>query len=236
VSGSEPKPELSRPEPRFIDRDLYCLHCGYNLRGLAGDPVRCPECGYDNPIADAEIPADLIKAQLEKLEPGFAVFAALCFVVFAVLSTLVLCDAPDASAVFCCLIPTALALASWLGLALGSFPKSCLDRPGWFGALMIYHFWALLLLGGFIGLPAMMLIFSGRFFSWLELDRIEVLIAAGVIALALYILAVIICVPWAYRRATRAMTPLQRDVALTIARTEIQRRLVRGPRKWTRSG
>jgi hypothetical protein len=62
--------------PRFLDRDLYCLKCGYNLRGLSGDPVRCPECGYDNPIADVEIPADLIAAQLKKMEPGVAVTIA----------------------------------------------------------------------------------------------------------------------------------------------------------------
>jgi hypothetical protein len=26
-----------------------CQHCGYDLFGLAGDPVRCPECGGANP-------------------------------------------------------------------------------------------------------------------------------------------------------------------------------------------
>lgn len=26
------------------DIDLYCLQCGYNLRGQSGDPRRCPEC------------------------------------------------------------------------------------------------------------------------------------------------------------------------------------------------
>jgi hypothetical protein len=223
-------------QPRFIDRDLYCLQCGYNLRGLSGDPARCPECGYDNPIADAEIPADLIKAQLEKLEPGAAVFAALWFVLFSLLSAVVLPDARDMSAAYCLVTPAALALASWLYLALVKFPKSCLGNAGWFSALMTYHFWALLLLAGFIGVPAVGLILSGRFFRWLGLDRADVHIAAGAIALALYILALITCVPWAYRRATRAMSPLQRDVAITIARREIQKRLAHGPRRWTRSG
>lgn len=31
-----------------IDFDLPCLTCGYNLRGLRGDPVCCPECGSNN--------------------------------------------------------------------------------------------------------------------------------------------------------------------------------------------
>ncbi|MBN2447615.1 MAG: hypothetical protein JXO22_12855 [Phycisphaerae bacterium] len=35
-----------------VNRDnLECLHCGYSLRGLPGDPIRCPECGTDVPVA-----------------------------------------------------------------------------------------------------------------------------------------------------------------------------------------
>ncbi|MGD8452219.1 MAG: hypothetical protein PVJ57_10410 [Phycisphaerae bacterium] len=28
--------------------DLHCEGCGYCLRGLPGDPIRCPECGHEN--------------------------------------------------------------------------------------------------------------------------------------------------------------------------------------------
>ncbi len=41
---SAPQTKASAP----LDRDLYCLQCEYNLRGLSGDPVRCPECGRLN--------------------------------------------------------------------------------------------------------------------------------------------------------------------------------------------
>jgi uncharacterized protein YxjI len=34
--------------PPDQDVDRFCLRCAYNLRGLAGDPVRCPECGTPN--------------------------------------------------------------------------------------------------------------------------------------------------------------------------------------------
>lgn len=41
--ATEPTPELGPDEP--LDRDLYCPACNYNLRGLTGEPFRCPECG-----------------------------------------------------------------------------------------------------------------------------------------------------------------------------------------------
>src|SRR5262245_63196585 len=36
----------SKPSDSTASRPtIRCLHCDYDLRGLAGDPVRCPECG-----------------------------------------------------------------------------------------------------------------------------------------------------------------------------------------------
>jgi hypothetical protein len=35
-----------------IDFDARCVRCGYRLRGLSGDPVRCPECFFENPRAE----------------------------------------------------------------------------------------------------------------------------------------------------------------------------------------
>lgn len=35
-----------------IRHDLACLECGYNLRGLRGDEVTCPECGTTFDVAE----------------------------------------------------------------------------------------------------------------------------------------------------------------------------------------
>lgn len=35
---------------RERDEDWCCLSCGYLLRGLSGDPIRCPECGHLNQV------------------------------------------------------------------------------------------------------------------------------------------------------------------------------------------
>src|SRR3989442_10695322 len=39
----DPAPALTEKPAKPEDIDLYCLECGYNLRGLSGDPRRCPE-------------------------------------------------------------------------------------------------------------------------------------------------------------------------------------------------
>ena len=37
------------PDPGVdtLDENLYCVECGYNLRGLFGDPIRGPECFHE---------------------------------------------------------------------------------------------------------------------------------------------------------------------------------------------
>ena len=36
---------MSASADQPVSTDIACGACGYNLRGLLGDPVRCPECG-----------------------------------------------------------------------------------------------------------------------------------------------------------------------------------------------
>src|SRR5437870_5646396 len=66
-----------------IDEDLYCLTCGYNLRGLpCVDPARCPECGEMNPLGDVLIPAEWIRTALRAMETSPTMCVA-CAVLFA---------------------------------------------------------------------------------------------------------------------------------------------------------
>lgn len=60
--------------------DLYCLECGYNLRGLSGDPRRCPECGYLNPVGELGLTAEAVSRQLRGFEnaPMLCVVSMLC--------------------------------------------------------------------------------------------------------------------------------------------------------------
>ena len=47
-----------------------CLKCGYRLRGLDGDPIRCPECGHVNPTSDLEFFHDDPATVAEELQTG----------------------------------------------------------------------------------------------------------------------------------------------------------------------
>lgn len=93
-----------------VTLDLYCLECGYNLRGQSGDPRRCSECGHHNSVEDLEVPAKLIRRALRQLESG----AALCG---ASASTLLLLVVP----LFDCYGPTKVAATIvCLGNCVGS--------------------------------------------------------------------------------------------------------------------
>jgi hypothetical protein len=48
-AGPRPGPPAANAEVPPLEIDVACPGCRYNLRGLFGDPLRCPECGerYD---------------------------------------------------------------------------------------------------------------------------------------------------------------------------------------------
>ncbi len=47
---------------------LHCLRCEYDLRGHKGDPLRCPECGTLNTLADLYIAANFTEADFHRSE------------------------------------------------------------------------------------------------------------------------------------------------------------------------
>jgi hypothetical protein len=154
--GSIPKNESDQLDPvlpsRVVDFDIPCLTCGYNLRGLAGDRLRCPECGHLNPLGKAEIPEALITARLRRKEAPLVVcVGALLFALpwqFMLCSLLV--DAmggnlgPNAvSEILSCVgVPAFLPLLVWLA-AVFSFRASCQGKPGWGRLLARYHLYGI---------------------------------------------------------------------------------------------
>ena len=227
-----------QPADRPLDVDLYCLNCGYNLRGLSGDPIRCPECFYHNPVGDVELPAPIISQQLRKMEtaPSFCVALFLIGLLVGVPLIGVWCSEVrrDATVNFV-LIPVLLPVLAWL-ISAFRFKRSCMGRPGWAATLARYHFCALTLIGTVFGLPTLLLTAARRlgFLRGNFLDGvIFVCISGAVLIFALVGLAAFKA-PWMlafYRLAKGDMETLQREVAVKIAREHTRRRLARGRRR-----
>lgn len=216
-----------------LDRDLYCLTCGYNLRGLAGDPVRCPECGNLNPIGDVEIPAPIIKAQLRRMETSpAACLAAILFglPVHIFFWSLVAAGALEDQGVWGIVSCIGLAALAAVGLWLEGcrrFRDSCLRKPGWGTALLMYHVHGLAVLVSTIaGVPlfiVLMVRFADRYIAAFPSSEFVWIL----VGLVLGGPAVYFWVRWLYRLATARLIPLQREVAVTIARDRARRDLVR---------
>jgi hypothetical protein len=232
MSGAQPEnpnPPSEAAPGAAIEIDLYCLHCGYNLRGLSGDPVRCPECGNWNPIGDVEIPAPIIKKQLQRMEtaPTVSVLGLLLMVPVLTASAIVL-RAGDTEAAVRLLIAALAGATVWL-FGILRFRSSCLDRPGWLVALVRYQIVALILvalmLAPFWFVPAMTIPHG-----W-PLSRHD----WACVAFTLLFAAVIAGIVWGLRPIHRCvkgpMERLQREVAVKIARDRVRRELHR-QRRW----
>lgn len=114
------------------NQDVYCLNCEYNLRGLPGDPVRCPECGQTFDRDELDVSPLAVANRLSRLE-NIATFSAM------LLGGGVLGLAIGASGVekgMCC-SATALVvgLPLW-GIAAVQFKRLSADAVGWLGALL----------------------------------------------------------------------------------------------------
>ena len=105
-----------------LSQDLFCLSCAYNLRGLSGDPIRCPECGTENPVELLSLGVPLIVAHIQRVEYllrnaarclGFAILAFLC-VAFGAMKAYSTVSAPEFP-VWCFVFAMSIVLASaWI--------------------------------------------------------------------------------------------------------------------------
>lgn len=204
-----------------VQLDLYCLDCGYNLRGLDGDPVRCPECGHHNHRQDLAVPAEAIKKALRKLESGAAMCGAmpavLLLLLFPLLIAMVLnaVSRPPNSILLFLLGLVVVCLVLWIE-GIFRFRASCEGKPGWVGAMIFFSACAFIIAG--LGLSVLVII--GRLIvlatmSWPTIPLVEILFGAAV-SVCLLVAATLI-----YRRAKREIHRLQRETAARTARSSL---------------
>jgi hypothetical protein len=233
----EEAPTSKPPKPTPEDIDLYCLECGYNLRGLSGDPRRCPECGYKNPLGDLEIPAPLIARQLKEMETAPAM--CLASLLLASVSGLVLlvCFVEKEAGhirvnpcIASCPFVLLLCLPAYVG-NVRRFQQSCQRKKGWGAALWRYHVYGLGIIGSVLFLAFLGLQIASSRTTFLPPWRVGRYQTPAFIAVWVGVIAVIYFGGrWAHRRAKELMEPLQREVAIDIARQKLRERLRKGGR------
>jgi hypothetical protein len=112
-----------------LDIDLFCLNCGYNLRGLSGDPIRCPECFHESIRADLLCPPREVQRRVRKMHR-----CADCCVLVASLIVLSLVSAAAARQLGC-LACGAVALPIIWALSAVAFKTASHSQPGWLRVL-----------------------------------------------------------------------------------------------------
>ena len=112
--------------------NVYCIRCGYNLRGLAGNPRTCPECGYPNWSSDLDVPEELVVRELKRLEtiPTLSVIGFIGTVIGLLVGYL-----GYTATAFVVVVPSALL---WITLTLW-FAHKCARRSGWIVVLAWFH-------------------------------------------------------------------------------------------------
>ena len=199
---------------------VYCLECGYNLRGHAGDPRRCPECGHLNRVEDLEVPAKLIRRALRRLESGAAICgASAATMLLWVIPLLIIMVNPPMSRppAYVWILVVSLGAAAMIFFVVGMFHfrRSCARNSRWLPTLLWFTFLACLLSA--TGLAAIVAILSGIAIAVAMRPAFPLnvqTVVSMLVAIAMLPLSV-----WLYRVAKRAIHPLQRETAARFART-----------------
>ena len=193
-----------------INEDLYCLTCGYNLRGLSGDPVRCPECGNFNDLGSVALPAQMVRRALRRMETAPTVCVAVAVLFFAFSATLLM---------RAWLVTLLLAILAPLWFAAkNSVETSFRAQPGWRRILLDFHL-ATLLCTLLIPLTTILFIMD-RY----RVERSPWLLLAIAVALAIPPFVWGLRIYYAARQRLRIM---QRDAAVRLAQKILRRALHR---------
>ena len=130
-SGERAALKSKRATP--VCNEQVCRECGYDLRGGAGDPVRCPECGTTSSLAGLIVAERRIDAALTHLEglPVLCVAFTLVAMVFYAVETTA--STPWSR------IPVASLIMVWWLLLVIRYARESSWGQGWHLILIVFH-------------------------------------------------------------------------------------------------
>lgn len=206
-------PVTPRDPDAALDEDLYCLTCGYNLRGLYGDPVRCPECGELNDLGTAAIPAEFIRRGLREMETAPTSCTAFALMIAACLPFILLARWPVPIYATAALVALVVAWAS----GYREMKNRYHDQPGWHRILIEFHLAAVLCT---IAIPAVITVCIIKGYRLYRVPE-AVWIGAGVLWVPCFIWGLRIY----YSSTRKRIAVMQRDAAVRIARETLRKAL-----------
>lgn len=230
MSGEQPNNEPAPPDD-LTDVDIYCLHCGYNLRGLSGDPRRCPECGNMNPIGDSAAISELVAREQMSIDSlHISCLRAFFIFLFGLICVVPLPwfkgDLLDPRPCYltCCSILLLVFGPLWVR-RVRQFGESCGYRCGWRSWLVKYHLTSLLLVSLVVG-SAFLLVWSPFLVGPRWMMKTGFFISYYAIVVGVLVFGAVGC--WkSYRRLMAKRLQLQEGVALERARLWLRERLTR---------
>ncbi|TWT42189.1 hypothetical protein RAS1_33190 [Phycisphaerae bacterium RAS1] len=213
--------------------DLYCLSCGYNLRGLSGDPVRCPECGFRNPIGEMEPAAEAISLHLRDAEAALVLVATGVLIALpgVLLAGVMLSSRVTGTFVAATAAGFLVSALTCLASGVARFRSLVNHRPGWGAAVLLHTAYVvvlvLIVVLPFVGVTSYFVSSRSRGIPFYAMAPTAFVTALVLIFTVLRPL---------YAKMKETIEPLRREVALTLTRdlarrrtAEAERRALRGP-------
>ncbi len=158
---------MSEPERVWLlVGDLPCLGCGYNLRGLAGPVVMCPECGHANDLQDPtpwrvqQLPVGVIDRQHWPASAVALSFPLFLLGVWSIGATFVHQGFAVVAAGFFAVV------AFFWGRECWKWVRSCRNTAWAVAVLLLLHVATWLV---FVGIAGVWLIIENRLTGWLAI-------------------------------------------------------------------